>query len=311
MRRALRGILWLGAGYFATALLAAFVTVRFFAHGTTVAVPGLAALDAKQVRQALAAKRLEMTLAGEEWSETIPAGCVVSQQPPAGTRVKRGRRVSVVLSRGSEKVSFPSLVDSTLDDAEFLLRQLGLELAALSTVPSNVPKRKILAQSPIPGTTVTRGHAVQLLVSDGPAVPTVMIPPVTGLPTRDALAQMREAGLKIAEVVYETTTGFADGTVFAQDPPGGFRGAAGDAVRLRAARSGASSGLARFVSFSFTVPDGPARRVRAMIVDEAGAVEVGSSVEEGGRVLRYSTRVQGEAAAQFFVGGTLVEERRL
>jgi serine/threonine-protein kinase len=310
-RRALAGLVELGAAYLATALLAAFVTIRFFAHGTNVAVPALAGLDLKQIRQTLASRRLEVTLGGEEWSETVPPGCAISQQPAANARVKRGRRVSVVLSRGSEKVTFPSLVDSTLDDAEFLLRQLGLELAAVTIVPSPAPKRRILAQSPVPGTTVTRGQPVQLLVSDGRAPATLPIPLVTGLPTRDALARLREAGLKIAEITYETATAFTDGTVFAQDPAGGFRAAAGDAVSLKAARSGTSSGLARFVSFNFTVPDGPARRVRTMIVDEAGTVEVGSSVEEGGRVLRFSTKVQGDAVAQFFVGGTLMEERKL
>lgn len=310
-RRALAGLVQLGVAYLATALLAAFVTIRFFAHGTSVAVPSLVGLDLKQVRQALAARRLEVTLGGEEWSETAPPGCVIAQQPAANTRVKRGRRVSIVVSRGSEKVTLPSLTDSTLDDAEFLLRQLGLELAGVSTVPSAAPKRRILAQSPVPGTTVTRGLPVQLLVSDGRAPASLAIPLVTGLPTRDALARLREAGLKIADITYETATAYADGTVFAQDPAGGFRAAAGDTVRLRAARSATSSGLARFVSFNFTVPDGPARRVRTMIVDEAGTVEVGSSVEEGGRVLRFSTRVQGDAVAQFFVGGTLVEERKL
>jgi serine/threonine-protein kinase len=311
VRGSLRGIVRLSAAYVATALLAAFVTIRFFGMGSVVAVPNLAGLDLKQVKAALSARRLEMTLGGEEWSEAVPAGCVIGQQPAAATRVKHGRRVAVVLSRGSEKVTLPSFVDSALDDAEFLLRQLGLEIAGLSTVPSIAAKRRVLAQSPAPGTTVTRGQQVQLLISDGRAPATIPIPLVTGLPTRDALARLREAGLKIAEVTYEATTIYADGTVFAQDPPGGFRDAAGDAVRLKAARSGASSGLARFVTFSFTVPDGQARRVRTMIVDEAGTVEIGSSVEEGGRVLRFSTRVQGDAVAQFFVGGTLVEERKL
>jgi hypothetical protein len=81
-------------------------------------------------------------------------------------------------------------------------------------------------------------------------------------------------------------------------------------VKLRAARS-ASAGKARYVTFSFQVDDGPARRVRVLIVDEGGRREIANDIEQGGSIMRFSTRVQGEAVAQFFITGDLVEEREL
>jgi hypothetical protein len=51
--------------------------------------------------------------------------------------------------------------------------------------------------------------------------------------------------------------------------------------------------------------------VVAWIIDETGRREVHNELEEPGSVVRFSTRVQGEAVAQFFVGGTMAEERRL
>lgn len=310
-RGALATAVSLLAAYGAVALAAAFITIRVTARGSSATVPQLAGLDMAQVRQTLAGRGLEYIVTGEEWSEQQPSGVVISQTPAPNARVKRGRRVRLTISRGSEIIQMPQLRDMPLDGAEFTLRQLGLELARTAATPAGSPKRTVLAQDPPPGERVPRGRAVHLLLSDGPAPLSFMIPRVVGLPTRDALSRLRETGLRIAEVAYESTTAFADGAVFAQDPPGGFRTMAGEEVHLKAARSGASTGLTRYVSFNFIVPDGPARRIKVLIVDEGGSRELMNDVEEGNSVQRFSTQVQGEAVAQLFVGGALIEERPL
>ena len=51
--------------------------------------------------------------------------------------------------------------------------------------------------------------------------------------------------------------------------------------------------------------------MRVLIVDEGGSREIANDIEEGGSTLRFSMRVQGEAVAQIFMGGTLEEERKL
>lgn len=304
-------VLRLAVAYAVTAALAALLTVRLTARGTSVSVPPLAGLDVKQVKAALKEHRLELAITGEEWSDAAPAGCVIAQSPAAGARVKQGRRVKLTLSKGSEILTMPQLRELKMEDSEFLLRQLGLEISSLAAVPSSAPRRQVLAQSPLPATRVNRGSAVQILMSDGPAPAAFAVPRVLGLPTRDALARLRDAGLRIAEVAYETATAMAEGTVLAQEPPGGYRALAGEETRLRAARSASSGGLVRYAAFTFTVPAGPARRVRTLIVDEGGSREVGNEMEEGDSVLRFATQVQGDAVVQFFIGGTLVEERRL
>lgn len=300
----------LAAAFLATALVAAFVTVRITARGSTVIVPSLTGLDLKQVQQVLRERGLEMEVGGEEWSESYPAGSVMGQQPSAGARVKRGRRLKLTLSRGSEIVQMPLLADMKLNEAQFLLRQLGLEIAGEDTVPSASPRRMVISQEPPAGAKVSRGQPVTLLVSDGPPPQAFPTPRVTGLPTREALAKLRNAGLSLSEVAYETTTLYAEGSVINQEPPAGFRAIKGDSARLRAAR-GAATGQARWVSFKFVMPEGPARRLRVLIVDEGGTREIANEIEEGESVKRFETRVQGEAVAQFYVGGSLSEERGL
>jgi serine/threonine-protein kinase len=298
------------AAYVATALVAAFLTVRLTARGSNVSVPRLTGMNVNEVRRVLSGRGLEMAVTGEEWNEQYPVDCVVGQQPPPNARVKRGRRVKLTLSRGSQIIQMPKLAATSVDEAKFLLRQLGLETGSVNYVPDRDPRQTILAHDPPAGIKVARGHAVSLLVSGGPAAHVFAMPKVLGRPARSALSRLRKAGLKITEVTYETTTRYAGGHVISQDPPGGFRTVTGERVKLRATRS-ASTGLARYVTFRYTVEEGAARRVRVLIVDEGGRREIANDIEQGGSILRFSTRVQGEAVAQFFVAGTLAEERKI
>jgi len=293
-----------------TALAFAFLTVRLSARGSSVVVPSLTGMDMKQVKQSMLQKGLEMAISGEDFSEIYPAGCVIGQQPAAGSRLKRGRRVKLTLSRGSEVITMPSLRDLTQPDAEFLVRQMDLDLVSAAQTPAGYPKRTVLAQDPLPGQKVVRGSPVRILVSDGPALSTIVMPNVAGATAREALERLRAMNLKISEVTYETTTLYTGGVVISQDPPGGFRVTPGEEVKLKAALR-TSEGIARYATFNYAVAPGSSRRLRVVIVDEGGSREITNDIEEGGSVLRLSARVQGEAVAQFFVGGTLVEERKL
>jgi len=293
-----------------TALATAFLTVRLSARGSSVVVPELAGMDIKQVKHTLLQKGLEMAISGEDFDETYPAGCVISQEPKTGSRLKRGRRVKLTLSRGSEIITMPSLRDLSQPDAEFLVRQMDLDLASAAQTPAQSPKRTVLAQDPPPGQKVIRGSPVRILVSSGPAPHTIVMPIVTGATAREALERLRGMNLKISEVIYEATTLFTGGVVISQDPAGGFRVSPGEEVKLKAALR-TSEGIARYATFNYAVAPGPARRLRVVLVDEGGSREITNEIEEGGSVLRLSARVQGEAVAQFFVGGTLVEERKL
>lgn len=310
MRHNLIRLLKWTAVYAATALIAAFVTVRLTARGTPVTVPNLVGMDLKQVRQQVLERGLEMTLTGESWNEQYPAGCVIAQLPAPDTKVKRGRRVKLTVSRGSEIIETPRLHGMPRMEAEFLAKSLGLFVEEVDSTPSPAAKRTVIAQNPEPGTKVARGSGVRILLSDGPAAVAFALPNVTGEPTRQALAGLRELGLKIAEVSYVTSSMVTESTVIEQAPAAGFRMTPGDEVQLKAAL-GESGGQARYVSFNYQVPAGQAQRVRVIIIDETGNREVANEVEEGGAVVRLSTRVQGEAVAQIFLQGNLVEERRL
>ena len=61
-----------------------------------------------------------------EYSDTVEEGRVIRQSPEAGEVLEKGGTVSLVVSKGPEKVEMPNIVGFTRDAAEQQLAQVGL-----------------------------------------------------------------------------------------------------------------------------------------------------------------------------------------
>ncbi|MCR4399997.1 MAG: protein kinase, partial [Syntrophomonadaceae bacterium] len=102
--------------------------------GREVVVPLVEGLSASEAYQRLQEAGLTMTKAGEDFSAEVEKGSIISQDPPAQSRVKEGREVKVVVSKGKNMVDVPDLVGETLDDARLLLGNAGLEVGDVQKV---------------------------------------------------------------------------------------------------------------------------------------------------------------------------------
>lgn len=84
--------------------------------------------DADRAEQALSAQGLEVDRSTEEFSDSVPEGDVIRQEPTTGT-LYRGDTVRLVVSRGPELVQIPGgLVASGVDAARAKLEALGFRV---------------------------------------------------------------------------------------------------------------------------------------------------------------------------------------
>lgn len=83
-------------------------------------------LDA--VRTALGKRELEVSVTAEEYSDSVPDGAIISQDPPPGTTLYRGDTVSFVVSLGPELVEVPQVRAMGVDAATDLLEGLGFQV---------------------------------------------------------------------------------------------------------------------------------------------------------------------------------------
>jgi len=101
-------------------------------------------------------------------SATVPAGHVISQEPPAGTTVPSGSPVNLVVSSGPRTVPVPDVVGQTQATAQRAITGIGLNIGRVRAVPNAiVPAGSIISQDPAGGTLVPLATAVDMLVSVG------------------------------------------------------------------------------------------------------------------------------------------------
>jgi hypothetical protein len=152
-----------------------------------VQVPALKGTSEAQARLAITEAGLKLTEPVTYHSDPdSTAGTVLDQVPPAGTTVRTGAPVTLIVNKGVEVASVPDLVGSTKDDAARILRRNGLLLGKTTEQFSNtMPVGQVLAQSVPAGTRIQKGDAVDVTVSQGPE---------TELPPGEALTPGGTAG---------------------------------------------------------------------------------------------------------------------
>lgn len=105
----------------------------------STAVPDVVGLTLSAAEPQIVGAGLTATVEEEQWSDTVPQGNVISQDPPAGTMVDNGAEVHLVLSLGPlpsegerEEAMYLALeLTGELLAPEFLVDQIQADLSAI------------------------------------------------------------------------------------------------------------------------------------------------------------------------------------
>lgn len=132
-------------------ILSGHFTFELLSYGRTVVMPDLTGKDIEEAKKLLASKKLNLRLDGEIHDVHIPQGYVVRQDIPSGNKVKEGREVGIILSKGAKIRNVPDITGNMLDAAVALLKDKGLNINKIIYVHSNYAEKNIiLAQRPEP-----------------------------------------------------------------------------------------------------------------------------------------------------------------
>ena len=148
-------------------------------------MPDLTNVEVSQAIAQLEGMSLVVQQAPDEFSDTVPIGAIVRQEPVAGASLPIGSSVTIVASKGTEFVTIPPLANLTLAQANDALIAAGLVLGEVNGDPSGV---NILAE--VGGVSIgadavfPRGTAIDLTFGQPPPPPTE--PPPTTVPVDTA-----------------------------------------------------------------------------------------------------------------------------
>ena len=148
-------------------------------------------------------------------SSTIPAGTVISTDPPAGQEVGPKTTVTVLVSSGQELALMPNLVGMTEQDAILAITNAKLVLGTITQSDSpSVAKNMVMSSDPAANQQITAGTVVNIVISTG----SVLVPNIVNLEIGDARAQLTapQVGYLVETQVDPTCTGTEGTAVIAQ-----------------------------------------------------------------------------------------------
>ncbi len=158
----------------------------------------------------------------EEYHDTIPAGSITNQDPPAGTEVPKNATITLTISAGREPVELPDVYNRTYEQAKKQLEDLGLVVnpvyeenadLAEGMVIRTEPARSSNAATPV---YVTKGETITVVVSKGSGVTMVSVPSVLGMNEAGAKAELEKVGLTLGERTYINSSVYANGLICLQ-----------------------------------------------------------------------------------------------
>jgi eukaryotic-like serine/threonine-protein kinase len=127
-------------------------------------------------------------------SLTVAKGNVVATRPGAGSVLKAGQPVTLVVSSGRPKVEVPEVAGRSAADARAVLDAAHMEARTERVFDDNLPAGRAVGTDPGAGSAVPWGSTVVLRVSKGPDL--VEVPRVVGLSKQEATERIRAAGLR-------------------------------------------------------------------------------------------------------------------
>ena len=195
--------------------------------GQYFSVPSVARMSVSAGRAHLSDAGLVVVSGTSRYSNTVPAGHVISTDPAAGARIRHGGKVVLIASLGPVLVAVPSVTGEQVAQAEQALKAAGLTAAPPSYQTSgSIPQGIVIATNPVAYQHWPKSKPVQLVVSAGPPLPNFV-----GQQVEAAQAAAQSGGYSINQVAAASSSQ-PSGTIVRQSPEPGTPITSGEVVTV-------------------------------------------------------------------------------
>jgi serine/threonine-protein kinase len=207
------------------AISSSYVTFRVMGAKKTVTVPDLKGMSLIEANKEILTKKLYLRIEAEDFSSEILAGNIIRQDVPPSEKIKEGRTIRVIVSKGPKRLYMPSFVGFNVDEARNLALRKNIKIEQMIRVRSDtVEKDIIISQRPTPEE--KGADTIMLLVSEGPFEKLYLCPDFTEMTLTEAKDLSAKMGMEIE------LTGSGSNIIEQKPKPGSFI-KKGDIIRLK------------------------------------------------------------------------------
>ncbi len=110
----------------------------------------------------------QVLLSSQQFSDTVPEGKIISQDPKPGTKMTKGSAIVVIVSQGTAVRTLPSIAGKTLPEASAAVTGAGFVPTQAGSYSNTVEKGKVIGYKDVTGgSQMAYGSKVTILVSLG------------------------------------------------------------------------------------------------------------------------------------------------
>lgn len=196
-------------------------------HGKVIIVPDLTNMKVSEAAYTAAGEELKIEVTDSVYIRRMGRGLVYSQNPKAGSQVKKGRRILLTINSVTpKKVQMPNLVGYSMRQAKAELLSRGLALGKLVYVDdiatNNVLKQIYRNREIKAGTMVDSGTEIDLVVGLNSEDNQTYIPNLNGLKYMRAVDVIHDSQLNVRKLVFDESVknygDSLDAVVYKQNP---------------------------------------------------------------------------------------------
>ncbi len=215
----------------AIAILILFTTLLWLSiytrHGQKRPVPDFYGMTIGQAMETGRKKRMRIEIIDSVYTNLVPKGCVVEQNPRKGFNVKKNRRIVLTINAfNPEMVVIPNLIGLSARQAYALIESSGLEAGNPIYKPDLtidfVLDQMMHGLHAEPGDSVQKGSEIVLVLGKGLSSKRTPVPDLTGKLLQDAKSSVLGSSLTLGTYNFDNSVKTADDSlnafVFKQNP---------------------------------------------------------------------------------------------
>ena len=201
----------------------------FTNHNKEIEVPDFTTLSVGEASQIAESVGIRVEVTDSVYVRRMERGAIFSQNPAAGSRVKKNRLIRLTTNAvNAKQVSMPNLVGYSMRQAKAELASKGLALGRLRYVSdmatNNVLKQLYRGEEIKTGTMIDSGSEVDLVVGLNDADNQTRVPNVVGMKYTRAMDAVHDNSLNVARTTFDDSVknynDSLNAVVFRQTPSG-------------------------------------------------------------------------------------------
>lgn len=226
------------------------------------------------------------------YSSDYEKGIIIEQKPIAGSTVKAGRRIDLVVSKGPIIDRVGDYIGQQLDELKIHLQTLFASHRTVLKIKEPVMHKfdssalgTILAQKPEAGTGISSVTELELVVSRGPRGEFIEVDDFVGLNFIDVISELSSLNIPFVFRIKKRAEGEEAGNVVSQSPDPGSELPYGSVLQLGMTRPERLQSGKIFGVFDYVLPDYPIMiDIRLESVSSDERIELFSMKHPGGPI---------------------------